>query len=58
MAARTHFRGPDQAKYDNIMLTQFVQGYVKNVLDEDKVEIREAMLQYLSDLSARWRGGW
>ena len=27
-----------------------MQGYVKNVLDEDKPEIRVAMLQYLGDL--------
>ena len=27
-----------------------MQGYVKNVLDEDKPEVRESMLQYLGDL--------
>ena len=36
--------------YNQLTLTQFVQGYVKNVSDEDKLEVREAMLQYLGDL--------
>ena len=36
--------------HSQITLTQFVQGFVKNVLDENDFEIIECMLQYLGDL--------
>ena len=36
--------------YDQLSLTQFVQGFSKNILDESDQKIREKMIQYLSDL--------
>ena len=36
--------------YDQLSLTQFVQGFSKNILDESDQEIRGQMIQYLSDL--------
>ena len=39
-----------QLAYDQISLTQFIQGFVKNVLDEESNVNRECMLQYLGDL--------
>ena len=36
--------------YDQLSLTQFVQGFVKNILDESDQNCREQMLVYLSDL--------
>ena len=36
--------------YDQITMTQFVQGFAKNILDEKNWDIREHMLQYLGDL--------
>ena len=30
--------------YDQITMSQFVQGFVKNILDEQNVDIREHML--------------
>ena len=36
--------------YDQLSLTQFVQGFSKNILDEPDKKIREKMVQYLSEL--------
>ena len=36
--------------YDQLSLTQFVQGFVKNVLEEENQNYKENMLQYLADL--------
>ena len=36
--------------YDQLSLTQFVQGFSKNILEETDHKIREQMLQYLSEL--------
>ena len=36
--------------YDQLTITQFVQGFARNMLDEDCHETREKMLWYLSDL--------
>ena len=36
--------------YDQLSLTQFVQGFSKNILEETDHKIREKMLQYLSEL--------
>ena len=54
--------------YDQLNLTQFVQGFVKNVLDEQNQDCREKMLTYLCDLMedandfmqcycVKWKGG-
>ena len=44
--------GPTRQRvtYDNLSLTQFVHGFVKNVLDEPSQKSREKMLCYLGDL--------
>ena len=36
--------------YDQLSLTQFVQGFSKNILEEKNEKIREKMLSYVSDL--------
>ena len=36
--------------YDQITMPQFVQGFVKNILDEQNLQNREHMLQYLGDI--------
>ena len=36
--------------YDQLSLTQFIQGFTRNILDESDNEVREQMLWYLSDL--------
>ena len=36
--------------YDQITMPQFVQGFVKNILDEKSQENRDHMLQYLGDI--------
>ena len=36
--------------YDQITMPQFVQGFVKNILDEQNEQNREHMLQYLGDI--------
>ena len=36
--------------YDQLSLTQFIQGFTRNILDESSNEIRERMLWYLNDL--------
>ena len=36
--------------YDQITMAQFVQGFVKDILDEQDVDLREHMLQYLGDI--------
>ena len=36
--------------YDQLGLTQFVQGFVKNVLEEENQNYKANMLQYLADL--------
>ena len=36
--------------YDQISMPQFVQGFVKNMLDEQNLEYREHMLHYLGDI--------
>ena len=36
--------------YDQITMPQFVQGFVKNILDEQNPQNREHMLQYLGDI--------
>ena len=36
--------------YDQLSLTQFVQGFSKNILDESDQKICEKMIQYLSEL--------
>ena len=36
--------------YDQLSLTQFIQGFTRNILDERDNEIREHMLGYLNDL--------
>ena len=44
--------GPTRQRvtYDNLSLTQFIQGFVKNVLDEPCQKSKEKMLHYLGDL--------
>ena len=44
--------GPTRQRvtYDQLNITQFVQGFVKNVLEEPSETNRERMLHYLSDL--------
>ena len=39
-----------QVTYDQLSLTQFIQGFTRNILDERDNEIREHMLWYLNDL--------
>ena len=48
----TYSGGPTKQRvtYDNLSLTQFVQGFVKNVLDEPNQKSRDKMLAYLGDL--------
>ena len=36
--------------YDQLSLTQFVQGFTRNILDESDSKVREQMLWYMSDL--------
>ena len=36
--------------YDQLSLTQFAQGFIKNVLEEKSEKIREKMLSYFADL--------
>ena len=36
--------------YDQLTMPQFVQGFVKNILDEKNLENREFMLRYLGDI--------
>ena len=36
--------------YDQLSLTQFIQGFTRNILDESDGKIREQMLWYMSDL--------
>ena len=36
--------------YDQLSLTQFVQGFIKNVLEEENQNYKDSMLQYLADL--------
>ena len=36
--------------YNQITMPQFVQGFVKNILDESNLQYREHMLQYLGDI--------
>ena len=36
--------------YDQITMAQFVQGFMKNILDEQTQQNREHMLQYLGDI--------
>ena len=36
--------------YDQLSLTQFAQGFIKNVLEEKSEKIREKMLMYFADL--------
>ena len=36
--------------YDQLSLTQFIQGFTRNILDESDEKIREQMLWYMSDL--------
>ena len=36
--------------YDHLSLTQFIQGFTRNVLDESDNKVREQMLWYLNDL--------
>ena len=46
--------------YDQLSLTQFIQGFTRNILDERDNEIRECMLWYLNDLmedATDFRGG-
>ena len=44
--------GPSKQRlsYDQLNLTQFVQGFAKNILEESDHECREKMLNYLADL--------
>ena len=36
--------------YDQLSLTQFIQGFTRNILDESDGKVREQMLWYMSDL--------
>ena len=36
--------------YDQLSLTQFIQGFTRNILDESDGKVREQMLWYLNDL--------
>ena len=36
--------------YDQLSLTQFVPGFIKNVLEEENQNYKDSMLQYLPDL--------
>ena len=36
--------------YDQLSLTQFIQGFTRNILDESDGSVREQMLWYLNDL--------
>ena len=44
--------GPHRRRltYDQMSLTQFVQGFSKNLLEEKEERIRESMVRYLSEL--------
>ena len=44
--------GPNKQRvsYDQLSLTQFVQGFAKNILEESNHSCREYMLHYLADL--------
>ena len=44
--------GPHRRRltYDQMSLTQFVQGFSKNILEEKEERIRESMVRYLSEL--------
>ena len=44
--------GPSKQRlsYDQLNLTQFVQGFAKNILEESDHDCREKMLSYLADL--------
>ena len=39
-----------RVSYDQLSLTQFVQGFTRNILDEPDRDCRDHMLGYLSDL--------
>ena len=39
-----------RVSYDQLSLTQFIQGFTRNILDESDEKIREQMLWYMSDL--------
>ena len=39
-----------RVSYDQLSLTQWVQGFCKNILEEGSHERREAMIAYMSDL--------
>ena len=48
-----HILGDQNRKrltYDQITMPQFVQGFVKNILDEQNPQYREHMLQHLGDI--------
>ena len=36
--------------YDQLTLTQWVQGFFRNILEEPSVEHRDAMVAYMGDL--------
>ena len=36
--------------YNQLSLTQFIQGFTRNILDESDSTVREQMLWYLNDL--------
>ena len=52
MAPQVDSRGVTRQRvsYDQLSLTQFVQGFTRNILDEPDRDCRDHMLRYLSDL--------
>ena len=36
--------------YDQLSLTQWIQGFCRNILEENSVERRDAMVSYMADL--------
>ena len=52
MAPRTYTGGLNRQRvtYDQLSLTQFIQGFVKNIIDEQDRDCRDKMLLYLGDL--------
>ena len=44
--------GPSRQRttYDQLSLTQFVQGFVKNIFEESDKKCRDRMLAYLGDI--------
>ena len=52
MASRANLGGTNRQRvsYDQLSLTQWVQGFCKNILEEKSNECKQVMISYMSDL--------